>query len=80
MCLGLIVCLEEIWDSGGMPMGRGERADDDAVCLAYVPHLRIGDHVLVHLGFALAVLEPEAAAEAVAMREQLSGGASTTDP
>lgn len=40
-----------------------------AVCLAYVPEAGVGDHVLVHAGFAIAAVSPEharAAAEALA--------------
>lgn len=78
MCLGMIVRLEEIWDSGGMPMGRGAGAEDP-ICLAYVPEATAGDQVLVHVGFALEVLAPESAAEAIAVRERLSGGAAGVD-
>jgi hydrogenase expression/formation protein HypC len=73
MCLGTIVRLEEVWESGDMPMGRGTQSDGRAICLAYVPDAATGDHVLVHLGFALEVLAPHAAAEALAAREELSG-------
>jgi len=70
MCLGMVVRLEETWDTGGIPMGRTERSDD-AVCLAYVPEATAGDHVLVHLGFALEVLETETATDAIAARREL---------
>jgi hydrogenase expression/formation protein HypC len=33
-----------------------------AVCLAYVPEARPGDHVIVHAGFALTVVDPDEAA------------------
>jgi hydrogenase expression/formation protein HypC len=56
-----------------MLMGRAEGAED-SVCLAYVPDAAAGDHVLVHLGFALEVLAPEIAAEAIAARRELGGG------
>lgn len=79
MCLGTIVRLEEVWESGDMPMGRGVQADERAICLAYVPEAETGDHVLVHLGFALEVLAPHAAAEAIAAREQLSGAGTPPD-
>lgn len=31
------------------------------VSLAYVPNAKIGDYVIVHVGFALSVLDPQAA-------------------
>ncbi len=33
------------------------------VCLEYVPEALVGDHCLVHVGFALAVIDEAAAAE-----------------
>jgi hydrogenase expression/formation protein HypC len=32
------------------------------VCLEHVPDVRVGDHVLVHVGFALCKLDPDEAA------------------
>lgn len=40
------------------------------VCLAYTPEAKVGDYVLVHVGFALAVLDEKAAGEMLqALRE-----------
>lgn len=36
------------------------------VSLAYVPEAQIGDYVLVHVGFALSKLDPEAALQVLA--------------
>jgi hydrogenase expression/formation protein HypC len=66
----MVARLEETWDSAGIPMGRSDRSED-AVCLAYVPDAAAGDHVLVHLGFALEVLAPDAALEAIEARREL---------
>ncbi len=41
------------------------------VCLAYVPEAEVGDYVLVHAGFALAVLDEQLAAEKLAALRQL---------
>jgi hydrogenase expression/formation protein HypC len=52
--------------SGGDPVLRTGRVDFGGVVkeinLAYVPEAGIGDHVLVHVGFALAIID-EAEAE-----------------
>lgn len=32
------------------------------VCLAYVPEVAVGDHVLVHVGFAIAIVDETEAA------------------
>jgi hydrogenase expression/formation protein HypC len=41
------------------------------VCLAYVPEAQVGDYVLVHVGFAIAAIEEEAARETYAALAEL---------
>jgi len=36
-------------------------------CLAYVPEAKIGDYVLVHVGFAIATVDEQAAQESLAL-------------
>jgi hydrogenase expression/formation protein HypC len=40
--------------------------------LLLVPEARVGDFVLVHAGFAIAVLEPDDAAERLALFEEIA--------
>ena len=35
------------------------------VCLAYVPEARVGDYVIVHVGFAISVLDEHAALQSL---------------
>ena len=52
--------------SGDDPLARLGRVDFDGLVkeinLAYVPEARIGDHVLVHVGFAITVIDEREAA------------------
>lgn len=42
-----------------MPTGRVDFGGVvKAVNLAYVPEARVGDHLLVHVGFAISVIDP----------------------
>lgn len=54
MCLGIPGRVAEIRDEAGLAMGRvdfgGVRKD---ACLAYLPEVRVGDYVIVHVGFAI---------------------------
>ncbi len=63
MCLGVPGRIEELRDDDlGMRMGRvsfGGIVKD--VCLAYLPEARVGDYVLVHVGFGLSVIDEEEA-------------------
>lgn len=68
MCLGAIALLAETWAEDGTPVGR--LGDGCVVSLAFVPDARAGDHLLVHLGVPVEVLEPETAARALALREE----------
>jgi len=54
MCLGIPGRVTEIRDEAGLAMGKvdfgGVRKD---ACLAYLPELKLGDYVIVHVGFAI---------------------------
>lgn len=69
MCLGIPGRIEETFERDGLTMGRvdfgGVRRE---VCLAYVPGVEVGSYVLVHVGFAINVLDEE---EALATLETL---------
>jgi hydrogenase maturation factor len=66
MCLGRISVLVEAWEAKGVRLGRLEGGA--AVSLSFVPEARAGDYLLVHLGVPVEVLNPEDAAEALALR------------
>ncbi len=42
------------------------------VSLAYVPEAQVGDYVIVHVGFALSVVDREAAEQTLADLQELS--------
>jgi hydrogenase expression/formation protein HypC len=62
--------------SGGDEL-RMARVDFDGVvreaCLAYVPEARVGDYVLVHVGFAIATIDEQAAHETLAALRAIDG-------
>ncbi len=62
MCLGIPGRLTDLsWD-GDVRMGKVDFGGvSKAVCLAHVPDARIGDYVLVHVGFALTLLDEDEA-------------------
>ncbi len=65
MCLAVPGKIVEINEAS--PFGRSGRVSFGGVIkevsLAYVPEARIGDYVLVHAGFAISIVDEEAAAE-----------------
>jgi hydrogenase expression/formation protein HypC len=71
MCLGVPGQVVEIsTDALGMAMGKvsfgGIRKE---VCFAYVPDAKVGDYVLVHVGFALGKLDEAEARRTLALLE-----------
>lgn len=66
MCVGSIALLEEAWDQDGARVGR--LADGCVVSLSFVPEARPGEHVLLHLGIPVEVLDAAAAQEAISLR------------
>jgi hydrogenase expression/formation protein HypC len=42
------------------------------ICLDFVPDVKVGDYVIVHVGFALNKLDEEEALETLKMIEQMS--------
>lgn len=58
MCLGIPGRITEIRDVAGLGMGKvdfgGVRKD---VCLAYLPEAQLGDYVIVHVGFAISLVD-----------------------
>jgi hydrogenase expression/formation protein HypC len=63
MCLGVPGQITQIQpDPTGMTMGKVSFGGvQREVCLAYVPEAEVGNWVLVHVGFALNVLDEEEA-------------------
>lgn len=74
MCLGIPGEVIEIKDADGVRTGKvrfaGALRD---VCLECVPETRVGDYVLVHVGFAIARLDAEEAARTYATLRELAG-------
>lgn len=72
MCLAVPGLLLSRDDRTDVPSGRvsfnGLERD---VCLAYVPHVMVGQYVLVHVGFAISVLDEAEALRTLALLEEL---------
>ena len=62
MCLGIPGRIVEIRDDAGLVMGKvdfgGVRKD---ACLAYYPDAKVGEFVIVHVGFAISKVDEEEA-------------------
>lgn len=73
MCLGIPGRIIAINDDGLLRQGTVDFGGASReVCLAYVPDADVGDHVLVHVGFALSKLSEEEAAQSLADLQTLA--------
>lgn len=73
MCLAIPACVEQLIgeDSAIVNLG-GVRKE---VSLALVEDVAVGDYVIVHVGFALQKLDPEEAAQTLALFAEIGGAA-----
>lgn len=73
MCLGIPGRIVEIREEEDLPMGvvdfGGARRE---VCLAFVAdEARVGDYAVVHVGFALSLVDEEEAVESIRLLEEM---------
>ncbi len=77
MCLGVPGRVTEVAENAqGLLMGRVDFGGvGKEVCLAYVPEVKVGDYVIVHVGFAISVVSEEEAAATLALLREMDGAA-----
>lgn len=73
MCLGVPGKIIEIYESGGLKMGKIDFGGvTREACLAYVPEAEIGDYTVIHVGFAISQLSEEEAQETLALLREIA--------
>jgi hydrogenase expression/formation protein HypC len=72
MCLGIPGKIVEIYERDGLKMGK---IDFGGVvretCLAYVPEIEVGQYAIVHVGFALNIIDEQEAQETLALLDEI---------
>jgi hydrogenase expression/formation protein HypC len=72
MCLGVPGKIIEIYETGGLSMGKVDFGGvTREACLAYVPEAQVGDYTLIHVGFALNLISEEEALETLDLLRQI---------
>ena len=73
MCLGIPCKVVEIYTKDGLLMGKGEIGGIlKEICLMYTPEVKIGDYVIVHVGFAISQLDQQEAHEMLQTLQELA--------
>ncbi len=72
MCLGIPGRVVETYADGDLAMAKVDFGGvSKRVCTAHVPHVEVGDYVLVHVGFALTRLDEEEAHRTLELLREL---------
>lgn len=73
MCLAVPGKITDIYVSNGLLMGK---IDFGGVvreaCLTYVPEAKLGDYTIIHVGFALNLIDEKEALEILALLDEIS--------
>ena len=73
MCLGVPGKIVEIYEAGGLPMGKVDFGGvTREACLAYVPEAKIGEYTIIHVGFAISQLSEEEAMETLRLLDEIA--------
>jgi hydrogenase expression/formation protein HypC len=73
MCLAIPGKVEEVYDRNGVRMAKVRFGGvTRETCVEYVPEAQAGDYVLVHVGFALSVVDEEEARRTFEMLQEMS--------
>ncbi|MBI5351766.1 MAG: HypC/HybG/HupF family hydrogenase formation chaperone [Chloroflexi bacterium] len=73
MCLSIPGKITEIYTDGSLLMGKVDFGGAlKEVCLDYVPEAQKGQYVLIHVGFAISVLDEEEAQETLSTLREMA--------
>ena len=72
MCLAVPGRIKDIRDAGGMAMATIDYGGvTREACLAYLPEAKVGEYVLVHVGFAISQVDEEEAARTLSLLREM---------
>jgi hydrogenase expression/formation protein HypC len=81
MCLGIPGKVLEEFDADGLRMARVQFGGIvREACLQYVPEARVGDYVVVHVGFAISTIDEEEAARTYRLLDEMGQLAELSAP
>ena len=73
MCLGVPGKITEIYDAGGLKMGKVDFGGvTREACLEYLPDVQIGDYTVIHVGFAISQISEEDAMETLKLLNEIA--------
>jgi hydrogenase expression/formation protein HypC len=80
MCLGIPGKVIEIFERDTLPMAKVEFGGIvKETCLAYTPEAQVGDYVIVHVGFAISLVDEAEAEEIFSYLQQIGDAEAVTE-
>ena len=72
MCLGVPGKITEIYEQDGVKMGKVDFGGvTRETCLDFVPEAQIGDYTVIHVGFAISLLNEDEAKKTLEMLREI---------
>jgi len=72
MCLGVPGKIVEIFEDSGLIMGKVDFGGvTRQACLSYVPEAQVGDYAIIHVGFAINLLNEKDALETLDLLREI---------
>lgn len=72
MCLGVPGKILETYEREGLRMGKVDFGGVvKEICLSYVPEAKVGDYTIVHVGFALNIVDEAEALETLQLLREI---------
>jgi hydrogenase expression/formation protein HypC len=72
MCLGIPGKITDIYEKDSLKMGKLDFGGViKEVCLAYVPEAQVGDYALIHVGFAISLMDEDEALETLKLIKEV---------
>ena len=72
MCLGIPGKITEVYERNNYLMGKIDFGGViKEACLAYIPEAKVGDYVLIHVGFAISLMDEDEAMETLKLIKEV---------
>jgi hydrogenase expression/formation protein HypC len=73
MCLAVPGKILDIYETNGLLMGKIDFGGvTREACLTFVPEAKVGDYTIIHVGFALNLIDEKEALETLALLDEIS--------
>jgi hydrogenase expression/formation protein HypC len=72
MCLGIPAKIVELYEINGLKMAKVDFGGVvKEACMEYLPDVKLGDYVIIHVGFGLSILDEQEAMETMDLLKQI---------